>query len=133
MVQGFNLLLLVKSDASCYMNIVVSLPFNRLAIVFLRLSKGDRCCSTEHQRYTTKNGHNKLLNGLKENKTQLIVLEKGVTSFEELEVLISESNKNVMENEIYQYFIMISTKQSLQTTKKLSKTDSYHDLGTNIT
>ncbi|NIP22576.1 MAG: glycosyltransferase [candidate division Zixibacteria bacterium] len=64
------------------------------------------CLSTEHQRYTTKNGHNKLLNGLKENKTQLIVLEKGVPSFEGLEVFMSESYKNVMEDGKYQYFIM---------------------------
>jgi hypothetical protein len=66
------------------------------------------CLSTEHQRYTTKNGHKKLLTGLKENKTRLIVLEKGVPSFEGLEVLISESYKKVMEDRLYQYFIMAS-------------------------
>jgi len=64
--------------------------------------------STEHQRHLTRNGHDKLLNGLKENKTQLIVLEKGVPSFEGLEALISESYKNVMEDRLYQYFIMAS-------------------------
>ncbi|MDH4239169.1 MAG: glycosyltransferase family 39 protein [Phycisphaerae bacterium] len=62
--------------------------------------------STEHQRYTKRNGHNKLLNGLKENKPQLIVLEKGTPSFEELEVFISESYKYVMEDGGYQYFII---------------------------
>jgi len=64
--------------------------------------------SCEHQRYTKRNGHNKLLNGLKENKPQLIVLEKGVPFFDELDVFIRESYEYVMEDEAYEYFVVAS-------------------------
>lgn len=62
---------------------------------------------TAFQRNNTENGNNKLLNGLKENKPQLIVIEKSVPSFEELEVFISESYEYVMEDGVYQYFIIV--------------------------